>query len=144
MRVNPFARLNRDSNNVKGDCSYINDFGAGVFERVCQLDSYSARAMVHAGVAGYEECKYGEIQIDQNYLADIYWAQVGNKDFVALWVEGGSLVCNDAVVFGVYNHDGKYYLTKCNISALRAVMIINPNLHISERMAKGIDAAVGI
>lgn len=144
MRVNPFSTLNRDSNNVKGDCSYINDFGSGVFERVCQLDSYSARAMIMAGVSGYEESKYGEVDSHAAYVDQMFWADVGNKYFVALWVEGGSLVCDDAVVFGVYNHDGRYYLTKCNTSALRAVMIINPNLHISERMAKGIDAAVGI
>jgi len=144
MRVNPFARLNRDSNNVKGDCSYIYDFGPRVFDVVCQLDSYSARAMIMAGVSGYEESKYGEVDSHAAYVDQMFWADVGNKDFVALWVEGGSLVCDDAVVFGVYNHDGKYYLTKCFIAKLIAAVKTKQTLHISERMRLGIDAAVGI
>lgn len=150
MRVNPFARLERQGNYVKGDCSYINDFGSWVFERVCQLDSYSAGAMTKAGVYGTEECKYGTIRtclpldIDESE-DDLFWAQVGNKDFVALWIEdeykAGVLA---PVIFGIYNHDGKYYLTKCYIDKLRSFMYTGDiNKYVSERMRLGIVAAVG-
>ena len=143
MRVNPFARLERQGNCVVGDCSYINDFGSGVFERVCQLDSYSANAMIKAGVAGYEKGKYGEVHSHTAYLGNVSWAEVGNKDFVALWIEGSGLVSKDAVVFGIYNHDGKYYLTKCNIANLRSFMSSILPLRVSQRMVEGIHAAIG-
>lgn len=144
MRVNPFARLERQGNYVVGDCSYINDFGSEVFERVCQLDSATSNEMIKAGVAGYEEGKYGEIHSHTGYLGNTVWAQVGNKDFVALWVEGSALVSDDVVVIGIYNHDGKYYLTKCYIFKLIAALKSKPHLHISDRMKLGIHAAVGI
>jgi hypothetical protein len=145
MRVNPFSKVERESSNhCKGDCSYINDFGSGVFERVCQLDSYSAHHLVCAGVAGYTEGQYG--QVNKALLLDVEddfsWAVIGNKEFVALWIEdhGGA---ENTMIFGIYNHDGKYYLTTCNIVKLKAALMNKPSLHISARMIDGIVKAFG-
>jgi hypothetical protein len=143
MRINPFSKVERESSNhCRGDCSYINDFGSGVFERVCQLESSTAYAMIKAGVAGYEECECGEVNSYPGYLGTVSWAEAGNKDFVALWVEdpGGA---ENTKIFGIYNHDGKFYLTTCNITKLKMVLMIKPHLHISDRMIDGIVKAFG-
>ena len=149
MRINPFSKVERESSNhCLRDCSYINDFGSGVFERVCQLDSYSAHHMICAGVEGYEEGKYGEVDAFNTHFGSehLSWAEVGNKDFVALWIEDdeykdGVLV---SVVFGIYNHDGKYYLTKCYAAKLITAIKSKQTLYVSERMRLGIHSAVGI
>jgi hypothetical protein len=146
MRINPFSKVERESSNhCRGDCSYINDFGSGAFERVCQLDSYSAHHMICAGVEGYEEGKYGEVDAFNTHFGSehLSWAEIGNKDFVALWIEGSVFPEDDTKIFGIYNHDGKYYLTTCNITKLKVALNSNKNLHISDRMFDGIVKAVG-
>jgi hypothetical protein len=145
MRINPFSKVERESSNhCRGDCSYIDDFGSGVFERVCQLDSYSAHHMICAGVAGYKKSDWGKIgkALLIDVEDDFSWAVIGNKDFVALWVEdpGGA---ESTKIFGIYNHDGRFYLTTCNIAKLKMVLKITQHLHISARMIDGIVKVFG-
>jgi hypothetical protein len=115
MRIHPFALVKVQGNYPTPDLEYISDYhengGKRLFQQVCQLDNHTEMALVAGALAGYQEGKYGKVDISLN-LDQEDWT-CPNKGYIALWAEheykGDDIV---VVVWGIYRHDSKVYLIK--------------------------------
>jgi len=113
MRYHPFEKLQRKSCYCQPDLEYIHDYESDyrVFEKLCQVDNYTAKSMVAAGMAGYFEGLFGEIE--SNPIIPDEWLDVPNKGYVALWMED-SEKDSSMYVFGLYRHSGKVSLYRAD------------------------------
>ncbi len=140
MRYNSFEKLEVTSNHCKADCEYITDFqrpwNPAMFRLLCVVDDYSARAMVGAAVAGYEEDVHGTTT---SHPTSEQCKDVPNKGFVALWAEdeyteNGHIRLN---IIGLYRHDFRVVMYKVRADELAKAIKQHPE-RFSQRLQNGL------